>query len=82
VVGLQRSGAKYQTDPDRRAAIHLALSTAKNGDIVLIAGKGHEKTQILRTGPVPFDDTLVASEVLKELGYERPRAHARVESRG
>jgi UDP-N-acetylmuramoyl-L-alanyl-D-glutamate--2,6-diaminopimelate ligase len=70
IVGLQRSGAKYKTEPDRRAAIHLALSEARPGDIVLIAGKGHEQVQITNAGTVPFDDKLVAAEALRDLGYD------------
>lgn len=70
IVGLQRSGAKYKTEPDRRAAIHLALSEARPGDIVLIAGKGHEQVQITNRGAVPFDDKRVAAEALHELGYD------------
>jgi UDP-N-acetylmuramoyl-L-alanyl-D-glutamate--2,6-diaminopimelate ligase len=75
-VGLQRSGAKYSTEPDRRAGIHLAISYARPGDIVLIAGKGHEQVQISRSGPVPFNDRRVAAEVLRDLGYDcdKPRA--------
>jgi UDP-N-acetylmuramoyl-L-alanyl-D-glutamate--2,6-diaminopimelate ligase len=80
VVGLQRSGVKYQTEPDRRVAIELAISAAKPGDIVLIAGKGHEKSQILRSGTIPFDDTQVAAEVLTELGYKDLKNHAGVET--
>jgi len=45
----------------------LALETAQPGDIVLIAGKGHEKTQTLKNGTIPFDDAEVAAGVLKEL---------------
>jgi UDP-N-acetylmuramoyl-L-alanyl-D-glutamate--2,6-diaminopimelate ligase len=70
VVGLQRSGTKYKIEPDRDAAIHLALSEARRGDIVLIAGKGHERMQTLRTETIPFDDRHVAAEALRELGYE------------
>jgi UDP-N-acetylmuramoyl-L-alanyl-D-glutamate--2,6-diaminopimelate ligase len=69
-IGLQRSGAKYSTEPDRRAGIQLALNEARAGDIVLIAGKGHEQMQISRTGTAPFDDRKVASEVLRDLGYD------------
>jgi len=72
IVGLQRSVGKYMIEPDRGAAIHLALSEARRGDIVLIAGKGHERTQVLRTGTIPFDDRQVAAEALEALGYERP----------
>ena len=70
IVGLQRSGAKYKTEPDRRAAIHFAVSEARPGDIVLIAGKGHEQLQITSRGAVPFDDQLVAAEGLRDLGYD------------
>ena len=70
IVGLQRSGAKYTTEPDRRAGIHLALNEARTGDIVLIAGKGHEQVQITSRGGVAFDDKLVAAAALRELGYD------------
>jgi UDP-N-acetylmuramoyl-L-alanyl-D-glutamate--2,6-diaminopimelate ligase len=76
VVGLQRSGVKYAMEPDRRAAISLAISEARPGDIVLIAGKGHEKVQVTRTGSVPFDDVEVAREVLGKCGYECRTASA------
>jgi UDP-N-acetylmuramoyl-L-alanyl-D-glutamate--2,6-diaminopimelate ligase len=69
VVGLQRSGTKHKIEPDRGAAIHLALSEARRGDIVLIAGKGHERMQTLRMETIPFDDRHVAAEALRELGY-------------
>src|SRR5438477_2079276 len=61
VVGLQRSGTKWATEPDRRAAIRLAISEAHPGDIVLTAGKGNEQVQITGTGSRPFDDSLVNS---------------------
>jgi UDP-N-acetylmuramoyl-L-alanyl-D-glutamate--2,6-diaminopimelate ligase len=70
VVGLQRSGAKYSMESDRRKAIALALQQATPGDIVLLAGKGHEKVQITREGTIPFDDVDVARELLGALGYD------------
>jgi UDP-N-acetylmuramoyl-L-alanyl-D-glutamate--2,6-diaminopimelate ligase len=70
IVGLQRSGAKYRVEPDRRAAIALAIHQAVPGDIVLIAGKGHEKVQVMREGSIPFDDVEVARQILRETGYE------------
>jgi UDP-N-acetylmuramoyl-L-alanyl-D-glutamate--2,6-diaminopimelate ligase len=70
LVGVQRSGAKYKIEPDRQAAIALAISTAMAGDIVLLAGKGHEKTQISRDGTRPFDDVNVARDLLRASGYE------------
>jgi len=70
VVGLQRSGAKYSMEPDRRKAIAVALQQAAPGDIVLLAGKGHEKVQITKGVAIPFDDVDVARETLKALGYD------------
>ncbi len=69
MVGLQRSGTKCKVEPDRRAAIGLAIREAGPGDIVLIAGKGHEKVQITREGSIPFDDVEVAHQILREAGY-------------
>jgi UDP-N-acetylmuramoyl-L-alanyl-D-glutamate--2,6-diaminopimelate ligase len=74
LVGLQRSGAKYKTELDRKAAIGLAVQEAQPGDIVLLAGKGHEKVQISREGTIPFDDVEVAQDVLRATGYECVKA--------
>ena len=76
VVGLQRSGTKYVMEPDRKAAIALATREAAPGDIVLIAGKGHEKVQVLRDCSVPFDDVEVAQQILREAGYDCDAAKA------
>ena len=70
VVGLQKSGVKYAMEPDRRKAIALAIQHAAPGDIVLLAGKGHEKTQVTKGKATPFDDVDVARETLASLGYE------------
>jgi len=70
MVGLQRSGVQYKVEPDRRKAIALAIGAARPGDIVLIAGKGHEKVQVTREGSLPFDDVEVARQILAEAGFE------------
>ncbi len=70
LVGIQKAGAKYSMEPDRRKAIGFALQQATPGDIVLLAGKGHEKVQALKSGPIPFDDVEVAREAMKTLGYD------------
>lgn len=70
LVGLQKTGVKYSIEVDRRNAIALAIGEARPGDIVLLAGKGHEKVQVTREGSVPFDDVEVAREALKVAGFE------------
>lgn len=66
--GLQRSGTRYTLEPDRRKAIALAIHEAQPGDIVLIAGKGHEKVQVTRAGAAPFDDIEEARKALLAAG--------------
>jgi len=56
--------AKLDVEPDRRAAIASALADARPGDVVVIAGKGHETTQVVGDRSVPFDDRLVARQEL------------------
>jgi len=60
---------QFVIEPDRATAIGLALKAAAPGDVVLIAGKGHEKEQILGFTTIPFDDAEVALSKLAELGY-------------
>jgi UDP-N-acetylmuramoyl-L-alanyl-D-glutamate--2,6-diaminopimelate ligase len=74
VVGLQKSNAKYQVQPDREQAIAAALEQARPGDIVLLAGKGHETYQVLRDGTVEFDDREKARAILRSKGYSKARA--------
>jgi UDP-N-acetylmuramoyl-L-alanyl-D-glutamate--2,6-diaminopimelate ligase len=50
--------------PDRAAAIGMAIASAVKGDVVLIAGKGHEQGQYVAGAVIPFDDREVASEAL------------------
>jgi UDP-N-acetylmuramoyl-L-alanyl-D-glutamate--2,6-diaminopimelate ligase len=62
-----------EVEPDRRAAIGLALATARSGDTVVIAGKGHEQGQEFENGRrVPFDDREVARAELRRLLGEDP----------
>jgi UDP-N-acetylmuramoyl-L-alanyl-D-glutamate--2,6-diaminopimelate ligase len=76
VVGLQKTGVKYTVEADRRKAIALAIGEARPGDIVLLAGKGHEKVQVTREGVIPFDDLEVARAALLAAGFECEAARA------
>jgi len=64
--GLRRGTAPYSVIPDRREAIASAISMAKRGDAVVIAGKGHEDYQIIGTQVIPFDDRKLARELILE----------------
>jgi UDP-N-acetylmuramoyl-L-alanyl-D-glutamate--2,6-diaminopimelate ligase len=67
--GLKASGVRYIVEPDRAVAIRLALKEAHPGDVVLLAGKGHEKEQIVGFTAIPFDDVEIALSALGEMGY-------------
>ena len=69
--GVEKTGTEFVVEPDRRNAINLALHKTRPGDIVLIAGKGHEKTQTTREDIAEFDDVEVARELLNAMGYTR-----------
>jgi UDP-N-acetylmuramoyl-L-alanyl-D-glutamate--2,6-diaminopimelate ligase len=69
VVGLQRTTAKVLVEPDRERALELAIEQARPGDIVLLAGKGHETTQVLKDRTIEFDDREVARRILRDRGY-------------
>ncbi len=64
--GLRLTGKPYEKIADRRRAIHRAISQARTGDLVLIAGKGHEDYQIIGRETFHFDDKEVAREALNE----------------
>jgi UDP-N-acetylmuramoyl-L-alanyl-D-glutamate--2,6-diaminopimelate ligase len=64
--GLSGTPATVIVEPDRRHAIELAIAQAHPGDLVLLAGKGHEKTQTIGERVIPFDDVAIAQQVLRE----------------
>lgn len=65
-----RAARKIRVLEDREKAIEEAIREAQAGDVILIAGKGHETYQIVGGKRLPFDDRLVARRCLRELGYE------------
>jgi UDP-N-acetylmuramoyl-L-alanyl-D-glutamate--2,6-diaminopimelate ligase len=72
VVGTQKSGGKYVIEADRAKAIQLAITEAGAGDMVLLAGKGHEDYQIFADRTIHFDDREIARKVLRDQGYGEP----------
>jgi UDP-N-acetylmuramoyl-L-alanyl-D-glutamate--2,6-diaminopimelate ligase len=69
MVGLRRFDTPHTAEPDRAKAIRTAMAQARPGDVVLIAGKGHETYQVLRDRTIHFDDRETARSVLESLGY-------------
>ena len=74
VVGLQKVNAKYCIEPDREKALEVALEEAQAGDIVLLAGKGHETTQVLKERSIDFDDREKARELLRRKEFSKQPA--------
>ena len=66
---MQRTSATVLVEPDRQRAIELAMDQARPGDVVLLAGKGHETVQVLKQGTIPFDDREMARRALRARGY-------------
>lgn len=77
-VGAEEAGARegehYQCVVDRHEGIRAALRLARPGDTILLAGKGHEQSQVVGREKFPWDERQVAYNMLAELGYTIPRA--------
>ncbi|HEX4020858.1 MAG TPA: UDP-N-acetylmuramoyl-L-alanyl-D-glutamate--2,6-diaminopimelate ligase [Acidobacteriaceae bacterium] len=65
--GVQATGVPYIVEADRAAAITQAIAEARANDVVILAGKGHEKIQVLENNSIPFDDAEIARTALTEL---------------
>jgi UDP-N-acetylmuramoyl-L-alanyl-D-glutamate--2,6-diaminopimelate ligase len=65
--GVKMSGADYVVIESRREAIRYAMENARKGDVIVLAGKGHETYQILAEGTIHFDEREVVREILAEI---------------
>jgi UDP-N-acetylmuramoyl-L-alanyl-D-glutamate--2,6-diaminopimelate ligase len=65
---IEKGSQNYHKIPDRREAIAQALASARKGDYVLVAGKGHEHFQTIKNQRIPFDDAEVIRSILKTMG--------------
>ncbi len=72
--GIDAAGGRRVLELDRGRAIERALGMARRGDVILIAGKGHENTQTIAGQALPFDDRVVAAEALARLALEEGRS--------
>jgi UDP-N-acetylmuramoyl-L-alanyl-D-glutamate--2,6-diaminopimelate ligase len=68
--GFGSKPPRYRVEPDRRMAIQQILKSGEPGDLVILAGKGHETCQVLAGRAIQFDDREVAHQELNELGYK------------
>ena len=75
LVGLQRAARPYLAEADRETAIRKALESAREGDVVVLAGKGHETYQVLKDRTIPFDDREVARRILRDIGFGQAGAN-------
>ena len=70
LVGMEKTDGEYVIVPDRRDAIKYSIVNAKEGDVVLILGKGHEVFQEINGVEYPFDERVIIREIIEELSLE------------
>ena len=66
VTGLKPTGGAYVTIPDRKDAIRYAIRNGQPGDIIVLAGKGHEDYQEIKGKKYPMDERVLIREILSE----------------
>jgi len=73
VAEVEGSAQRCHRFVDRREAIEAVIRAARPGDVVVLAGKGHETTQTIGSNVLPFDDRLIATETLESLGFDKEK---------
>ncbi|MCI8418678.1 MAG: UDP-N-acetylmuramoyl-L-alanyl-D-glutamate--2,6-diaminopimelate ligase [Lachnospiraceae bacterium] len=71
-TGIQKTEGTYVEIPDRREAIRYALEHGRPGDVIVLAGKGHEDYQEIKGVKYPMDERILIGQILKELGWDCP----------
>jgi UDP-N-acetylmuramoyl-L-alanyl-D-glutamate--2,6-diaminopimelate ligase len=71
VTGMKKTDGKYVTIPDRREAIKYAIDHGERGDIIVLAGKGHEDYQEIKGKKYPMDERVIIADILKEEAGEK-----------
>ena len=66
-AGINHRRSAFEVEVDRKTAIERSITLAQPGDVILIAGKGHETYQIIGEEVLPFDDKLIAEQKLSEV---------------
>lgn len=66
-TGIHKTDGEYVVIPDRKEAIKYSIMNAKEGDIVLLLGKGHEDYQEIEGVRYPFDERVIIAEIMEEL---------------
>lgn len=69
-LGMHKTSGEYVVVPNRKDAIRYCIENAKEGDIILLLGKGHEDYQETKGERLPFDERVVINEILKEINFE------------
>lgn len=70
IVGISKTQGEYIVIPDRKEAIKYSFVNAKEGDIILLLGKGHEDYQEIKGHRYPFDERVIIGEILEEIGWK------------
>ena len=70
VPGVEESGCPYEVVENRREAIAHALRIAQKGDVIVLAGKGHEPYQIIGKTNYPFDEKQIVAEELRAMNSD------------
>ncbi len=70
-TGIGRTQGRHISIPDRREAIKYVIENGRSGDIIVLAGKGHEDYQEIKGKKYPMDERIIVSDILKEIGWDK-----------